>query len=157
MLYIFVLFCLCNTILQLLYVHAYSVPLKMQTSLIFFLYSCLTILFYIFFVNKNILHCQNFFFHNEQYTNVSKYVSIWKPLFGLNIVKIEKGGSYWCQWCLAMLSFGTYATLLLMGDADLDCCWFIFSSPEHKVLRVSYCDRPLSVVRRRASCVNFFT
>jgi len=24
----------------------------------------------------------------------------------------------------------------------------IFSSPEHKVLRVSYCDRPLSVVRR---------
>ena len=28
-----------------------------------------------------------------------------------------------------------------------------FSSPEHKVLRVSYCDRPLSVVRRRASCV----
>ena len=33
----------------------------------------------------------------------------------------------------------------------------IFSSPEHKVLRVSYCDRPLSVVRRRAPCVNFFT
>ena len=29
----------------------------------------------------------------------------------------------------------------------------IFSSPEHKVLRVSYCDRPLSVVRRRASSV----
>ena len=29
----------------------------------------------------------------------------------------------------------------------------IFSSPEHKVLRVSYCDRPLSVVVRRASCV----
>jgi len=29
-----------------------------------------------------------------------------------------------------------------------------FSSPEHKVLRVSYCDRPLSVVvRRRPSCV----
>jgi len=40
----------------------------------------------------------------------------------------------------------------------------IFSSPEHKVLRVSYCDRSLSVVRRRASSVvrrassvNFFT
>jgi len=31
----------------------------------------------------------------------------------------------------------------------------LFSSPEHKVLRVSYCDRSLSVVRRRASCVNF--
>ena len=28
-----------------------------------------------------------------------------------------------------------------------------FSSSEHKVLRVSYCDRPLSVVRRRASSV----
>jgi len=29
----------------------------------------------------------------------------------------------------------------------------IFSSPEHEVLMVSYCDRPLSVVRRRAACV----
>jgi len=29
----------------------------------------------------------------------------------------------------------------------------LFSSPEHKVLRVSYCDRPLSVVVRRPSCV----
>ena len=29
----------------------------------------------------------------------------------------------------------------------------IFSSPEHKVLRVSYCDRPLSVVRHRSSSV----
>ena len=28
---------------------------------------------------------------------------------------------------------------------------YIFSSPEHKVLMVSYCDRPLSVVRRRPS------
>jgi len=34
--------------------------------------------------------------------------------------------------------------------------YFLFSSSEHKVLRVSYCDRPLSVVRR-ASSVNFFT
>ena len=33
---------------------------------------------------------------------------------------------------------------------------FFFSSPEHKVLRVSYCDRSLSVVRRAWS-VNFFT
>ena len=30
---------------------------------------------------------------------------------------------------------------------------FLFSSPEHKVLRVSYCDRSLSVVRRRPSSV----
>jgi len=29
----------------------------------------------------------------------------------------------------------------------------VFSSPEHKVLRVSYCDRSLSVVRRRPSSV----
>ena len=29
----------------------------------------------------------------------------------------------------------------------------IFSSPEHKVFSVSYCDRSLSVVRRRPSCV----
>jgi len=28
-----------------------------------------------------------------------------------------------------------------------------FSSPEHKVLMVSYCDPPLSVVLRRAACV----
>ena len=41
--------------------------------------------------------------------------------------------------------------------------WIHFSTPEHKVLRVSYCERPLSVVRRRvasvvrrATCVNFF-
>ena len=40
----------------------------------------------------------------------------------------------------------------------------LFSSPEHKVLMVSYCDRPLPVVLRRPSCdvrrpscVNFFT
>ena len=31
--------------------------------------------------------------------------------------------------------------------------WVIFSSSELKVLMVSYCDRPLSVVRRRASSV----
>jgi len=30
---------------------------------------------------------------------------------------------------------------------------FIFSSPEHKVLMVSYCDRALSVVRRASSVV----
>jgi len=46
----------------------------------------------------------------------------------------------------------------------LRCQIYIFSSPEHKVLMVSYCDRVLSVVRRRPSsvvrrpsCVNFFT
>jgi len=34
-----------------------------------------------------------------------------------------------------------------------ECSALFFSSPEHKVLRVSYCDRSLSVVRRRASSV----
>ena len=29
----------------------------------------------------------------------------------------------------------------------------IFSSPEHNMLRLSYCDRPFSVVRRRGSSV----
>ena len=33
----------------------------------------------------------------------------------------------------------------------------VFSSPDNKVLRVSYCDRSLSVVVRRASSVNVFT
>ena len=32
----------------------------------------------------------------------------------------------------------------------------VFSSPEHKVLMVSYCDGDLSVVVCRASSVNFF-
>ena len=32
---------------------------------------------------------------------------------------------------------------------------FIFSSPEHEVLRVSYCDHAVSVVRRESSVVNF--
>ena len=36
---------------------------------------------------------------------------------------------------------------------QLETHYTFFSSPEHKVLRVSYCDRPLSVVRRRPSCV----
>jgi len=42
---------------------------------------------------------------------------------------------------------------LQMIEFDLLEMPFVFSSPEHFVLRVSYCDRPLSVVRRRPSCV----
>ena len=49
-----------------------------------------------------------------------------------------------------------YKTIL-----DLSCFIpsnsIIFSSPEHKVLMVSYCDWALSVVVRRPSSVNFFT
>ena len=53
-----------------------------------------------------------------------------------------------------------YSTLLLKRLLKLNKECFIllfFSSPEHKVLRVSYCDRPLSVVVRRSSSVNLFT
>ena len=34
-----------------------------------------------------------------------------------------------------------------------DDIFVIFSSPEHKVLKVSYCDHPVSVVRRQSSVV----
>jgi len=51
----------------------------------------------------------------------------------------------------------------LLGEHHPVRLALVFSSPEHKVLRVSYCDWPLSVVRRcassvvhRASCVNFY-
>ena len=44
---------------------------------------------------------------------------------------------------------GTVAYLLL--TEFVKAC--VFSSPEHKVLMVSYCDRALSVVVRRASSV----
>ena len=33
-------------------------------------------------------------------------------------------------------------------------CPSIFSSPEHKVLKVSYCDHPVSGVRRQSCVVN---
>ena len=32
--------------------------------------------------------------------------------------------------------------------------WCFFSSPEHKVLKVSYCDHPVSGVRRQSSVVH---
>ena len=54
--------------------------------------------------------------------------------------------------------------LMVFQSSNMYCIKPIFSSPEHKVLMVSYCDRALSVVRRRPlcvvrrpSCVNFFT
>ena len=47
--------------------------------------------------------------------------------------------------------------LTTLGKHDGEQPFLLFSSPEHKVLMVSFCDRPMSVVRRR-SCVihNFF-
>ena len=57
-----------------------------------------------------------------------------------------------------------YALILFNINTISNYVYTYFSSLEHKVLRVSYCDRSLSVVRRRplcvvrrASCVNFFT
>jgi len=45
-------------------------------------------------------------------------------------------------------------TVLMLHTINTYLLFFtVFSSPEHKVLRVSYCDRSLSVVRRRPSCV----
>jgi len=51
-------------------------------------------------------------------------------------------------------------TFLRLGHVVLSSDWgqvqngiHLFSSPEHKVLMVSYCDRALSVVCRRPSCV----
>ena len=62
--------------------------------------------------------------------------------------------------CLCLILLKCLLYLLCLTFASLK----VFSSPEHKVLRVSYCDRPLSVVTRHAACVvrrpsfvNFFT
>ena len=38
-------------------------------------------------------------------------------------------------------------------QARLIIIFFVFSSPEHKVLKVSYCDHPVSGVRRQSSVV----
>ena len=41
------------------------------------------------------------------------------------------------------------------GEIAQDEQFHLFSSPEHEVLMVSYCDRAVSVVRRASSVVNF--
>jgi len=43
-------------------------------------------------------------------------------------------------WCTTTFDSSSHAILV--------CVHFLFSSSEHKVLRVSYCDRSLSVVRK---------
>ena len=52
---------------------------------------------------------------------------------------------------LFKINFKTFDLCHLPTMHTLYMC--IFSSPEHKVLMVSYCDRALSVVRRCPSCV----
>ena len=57
--------------------------------------------------------------------------------------------------------FCTYSTYLADGQEILACCSFlhletlVFSSPEHEVLRVSYCDSAVSVVRRVLCGIKF--
>ena len=38
---------------------------------------------------------------------------------------------------------------------ELNMIQIVFSSPEHKVLMVSYCDQSMSVVRRSSSTICF--
>ena len=72
-------------------------------------------------------------------------------------------GASFCKNVVMKIVSKTGEIINARYDFVLDLFLF-FSSPEHKVLMVSYCDRALSVVRRpsssvvrRASCVNFFT
>ena len=51
---------------------------------------------------------------------------------------------------------------IMKPDGNMNIAWcanscleLVFSSPKHEVLRVSYCDSAVSVVRRALSIVNF--
>jgi len=57
---------------------------------------------------------------------------------------------YICFIVFSCLIESMFTLTLIYNSSDIET---IFSSPEHKELMVSYCDRPLSVVRRRAACV----
>jgi len=59
---------------------------------------------------------------------------------------------YWYESCPCN---HRYILQYSSGKWHVFCLYLFFSSPEHKVLRVSYCDRTLSVVVRRASSVIF--
>ena len=43
---------------------------------------------------------------------------------------------------------------LLHGKRRRTLCLWLFSSPEHEVLMVSYCDQSMSVVRRQQFVLN---
>ena len=67
-------------------------------------------------------------------------------------------------WCPRCTRRSIRRRLKLRGSSNTtEYIWYsslfmnLFSSPEHKVLRVSYCDRSLSVVCRRPLSVNIFT
>ena len=87
------------------------------------------------------VHCKASYLN--LYESLSTAHSRWNPSDFLNEVWGEREARPILKcWALSKEASGT-----------------IFSSPEHKVLRVSYCDRSLSVVRRpscivrRPSCV----
>jgi len=90
---------------------------------------------------------------------------------GYFVTYFDKAVVYKCYYllmvtvcfCKFILKFRKKMTALLITFICLcrHCCLHIvfhviFSSPEHEVLMVSYCGQWMSVVRRRASCVNIW-
>ena len=59
-----------------------------------------------------------------------------------------------CSHVLSRGGWGTLITRIHGYSQSKQNRIYIFSSPEHKVLRVSYCDRPLSVVVRKPFYLN---
>ena len=77
--------------------------------------------------------------------------------FSLNNLESVVSTDWWLGLCGPLRNAaGKWKCLLLLLDKynipGVNWRCLIFSSPEHKMLMVSYCDRPLSVVRRRAAC-----
>ena len=55
-----------------------------------------------------------------------------------------------CQCALLIwIIIGQGPTVLTVSASASEGCVYIFSSPEHEVLMVSYCDQSMSVVRRQ--------
>ena len=73
-----------------------------------------------------------------------------------NIVRKEEIACY-KQFLFFSQCFLHYMVCIFHFKCILKCCLQFLSSPEHEVLMVSFCDRPMSVVCRASSVVhNFF-
>jgi len=77
--------------------------------------------------------------------------------FSLNNLESVVSTDWWLGLCGPLRNAaGKWKCLLLLLDKynipGVNWRCLIFSSPEHKMLMVSYCDRPLSVVVRHAMC-----
>ena len=72
------------------------------------------------------------------------FYSLWVITFWQNMLCTTEVFSSFTAYAVAIYSPVIYLSLLRK---------ILFSSPEHKVIRVSYCDRSLSVVRRASSVV----